>query len=304
VAALDRLRETRARRPRPHRDEKVLAAWNGLMISALARAAVVPAAALADRREAYLEAAVRTAEFVRREMGDEAKGLLTRSWREGGGGVAGFAEDYAFCIQGLLDLYEADFGPRWLPWAERLQATMDRLFWDEAAGGYFNSASEATDMVVRLKEDYDGAEPAPSSVAASNLLRLDAIFGGPGGATERARRTIAAFRPRWSRTPQALPQMLCALELALAPPRQVVLVGDARADDFRALRAVLHERLGPRRSVLGLGGGPADAWLAERAPWLAAMKPLGGRVTAYVCENYACRAPVASVAELRALVHG
>jgi hypothetical protein len=304
AASLELLRAVRGRRPRPHRDEKVLAAWNGLMISALARAAVVPAAALADRREIYLAAAVRTAEFIRREMGDEPQGLLWRTWREGGGGIPGFAEDYAFCIQGLLDLYEADFGHRWLQWAERLQAKMDERFWDEAAGGYFNSAADATDMIVRLKEDYDGAEPAPSSVAASNLLRFAAIFGGHGGAAQRARRTITAFRPRWSRIPQALPQMLCALELALAPPRHIVLVGDPRESDFQALVGVLHFRLGPRWSVIALDDGPDRAWLAERAPWLAAMRRLGGRATAYVCENYACRAPVATAAELQALLYG
>jgi uncharacterized protein YyaL (SSP411 family) len=304
TASLGLLRAARARRARPHRDEKVLAAWNGLMISALARAAVVPADALADRRATYLAAARQTAAFLRREMGDEARGLIFRSWREGGGGIAGFAEDYAFCIQGLLDLYEADFDHGWLQWAERLQAKMDELFWDEAAGGYFNSAADATDMVVRLKEDYDGAEPAPSSVAASNLLRFAALGGGPAEAGLRARRTIAAFRPRWSRIPQALPQMLCALELALAPPRHVVLVGDSRGADFQALVAVLHERLGPRRSIVALDGGPAQAWLAERIPWLAAMRPLAGRPTAYVCENYTCRAPVATAEELRALLSG
>jgi uncharacterized protein YyaL (SSP411 family) len=304
AAGLEMLRSARARRPRPHRDEKVLAAWNGLMVSALARASVVPAEALADRRDEYLAAAVRTAEFIRGCMGDETRGLLNRSWREGGGAIAGFAEDYAFCIQGAIDLYEADFGHRWLQWAERLQARMDELFWDEAAGGYFNSAAGAADIVVRLKEDYDGAEPAPSSVAASNLLRLGAIFGEGDGANRRARRTIAAFRPRWSRAPQALPQMLCALELALAPPRHVVLAGDPRAADFRTLLSVVHERLGPRRILVALDEGPGRAWLGERAPWMRAMRPLEGRATAYVCEEFACQAPVTAAADLRSLLHG
>jgi uncharacterized protein YyaL (SSP411 family) len=302
AASLDTLRSARERRPRPHRDEKILAAWNGLMISALARASVVPADALADRREAYLAIAVRTAGFIRDEMGDQMRGTLFRSWREGGGGIGGFAEDYAFCIQGLLDLYEADFDHRWLQWAGRLQAKMDELFWDEAAGGYFNSAAGATDIVVRLKEDYDGAEPAPSSVAASNLFRFAGLFGDAGGSARRARLTIAAFRSRWGHAPQALPQMLCALELALAPPRHVVLVGEFKAADFKALAAMLHESLGPRRSVIALDGGAAQAWLAERAPWLASMRPVEGRAAAYVCDNYTCRAPVTTGAELRSLL--
>jgi len=309
VAGLERLRAVRARRPRPLRDEKILAAWNGLMISALARAAAVPAAALADRREAYLAAAVGAAEFVRRELGDETRGVLFRAWLDGRGAVEGFAEDYAFVIQGAIDLYEAAFDHRWLQWADRLQATMDGLFWDEAEGGYFNSAAGAADVLLRLKEDYDGAEPAPSSVAAMNLLRLgalrdDAGAEGIGAGAVRAHRTLAAFRPQWSRLPQGLPQMLCAFELALAPPRHVVLAGDPAAADFRALADVCRERLAPGRSLAGLDGGPAQAWLAERAPWLAPLQPRGGRATAYVCENYACQAPVTTPEDLRRLLYG
>ena len=307
-AALGKLREVRARRPRPLRDEKILAAWNGLMISALARAAAVPAEALADRRDAYRAAAVRAAEFVRRELGDEDRAVLFRTWLDGRGAAEGFAEDYAFVIQGAIDLYETTFDHRWLQWADRLQAKMDELFWDEAEGGYFNSAAGAADVLLRLKEDYDGAEPAPSSVAAMNLLRLGALRDeaqpeGPGAGAVRAHRTLAAFRPQWSRLPQGLPQMLCAFELALAPPRHVVLAGDPQAADFRALAAVCRERLGPGRSLAGLDGGPAQAWLAERAPWLAALGPREGRATAYVCENYACQAPVTTPEELRALLY-
>jgi len=308
AAALQRLRAVRALRPRPLRDDKILAAWNGLMISALARAAGAPAAALEDRREAYLAAAGRAAEFLRRELGDEARGVLYRSWLDGRGAVEGFAEDYACVIQGAIDLYEAGFDHRWLQWADRLQAKMDELFWDEAEGGYFNSAAGAADVLVRLKEDYDGAEPAPSSVAAMNLLRLGALRDevrgeAMGAGAVRAHRTLAAFRAQWSRLPQGLPQMLCAFELALAPPRHVVLAGDPGAADFRALAAVCRERLGPGRALAALDGGPAQAWLAERAPWLADLRPRGGRATAYVCENYACQAPVTTPEELRALLY-
>ena len=142
-----------------------------------------------------------------------------------------------------------------------------------------------------MKEDYDGAEPAPGSVAAMNLLRLETmIVGGnshshESGHRRRALQTIEALRGQWERSPQALPQLLCALELARQPPRTVVLAGDPQADDFRALAAVLHERLGPRRALLAADGGEGQRWLARRAPYLAEMKPLGGRATAYVCEN-------------------
>ncbi len=301
--ALGRLRQARARRPRPARDEKILAAWNGLAISALARAAAAPSEALADRRESYLRAAVRAAEFLRREMADGGRGVLFRAWLEGRGAVEGFAEDYAFVIQGLLDLDEAGFDAGWLRWAEALQGKLDELFWDEAAGGYFNSAAGAGDMILRLKEDYDGAEPAPNSVAASNLLRLSAIRGD-AGLEARARRALAAFQPQWSQVPQALPQMLCSLELALSPPRHVVLAGDPGSADFRALAEACHERLGPARTLLAASGGADQAWLSERSPWLEAMRPVGGRAAAYVCRDRACQLPVTEPEALRALLAG
>ncbi|MEY2880186.1 MAG: hypothetical protein RLZZ15_2566 [Verrucomicrobiota bacterium] len=317
LAALGKLRAVRATRPRPHLDDKIITAWNGLMISALAKGAVVlggePEKASekkgGERSGGHLRAAIRAAEFVERELWDGARGVLFRCWREGRGAAEGFAEDYAFFTQGLLDLYEATFDARWLAWAEKLQVKMDELFWDEARGGFFNSAAGDPHLVLRLKEDYDGAEPAPSSVAALNLLRLGAIFqdgaaapsprlptdaaGAPRLHRARGVRCIEALRAQWMRAPHALPQMLCALELALEPPRHVVLAGDPAAVDFRALAAVLHERLGPRRAILH--AGPA-------VPWTVAMTPLGGRATAYVCEAFACQAPVTEPAALRRLL--
>jgi uncharacterized protein YyaL (SSP411 family) len=292
------LREVRSRRPRPHLDDKILTANNGLMISALARAHQVLGA---DEPVIYLAAATRAAEFIQRELHDADRGVLFRAWREGRGSAEGFAEDYAFLIQALLDLYEASFELRWLQWAERLQAKMDELFWDDARGGYFNSAANDPSIVLRLKEDYDGAEPAPSSVAAMNLLRLGGLWHDEK-LRERGRHTIEAFRSQWSRAPHAMPQMLCALELALESPRHVVIAGDPKAKDFRALVAVVHASLGARRQLIAADGGEAQAWMARRAPWLAEMKPVAGRATAYVCEEFACQAPVSDPAELRALL--
>ena len=196
---------------------------------------------------------------------------------------------------------------------------MDELFWDGKRGGYFNSRADDPTVIVRLKEDYDGAEPAPNSVAAMNLLRLDWMIGDVAGVVDpgtglneagdsanysvRARRTTESLRAQWSRAPQALPQMLCALELALAEPRTVVLAGDPAAADFRALAAVGHERLGLRRALLAADGAAGQAWLVQRKPYLAGMKPVDGRATAYVCENFTCQAPVTNPAELRALLN-
>jgi uncharacterized protein YyaL (SSP411 family) len=180
---------------------------------------------------------------------------------------------------------------------------MDERFWDEGRGGYYNSRADDPTIVLRLKEDYDGAEPAPSSVAALNLLRLATMLND-AARREKAVRTFAAFRAQWAGTPHAMPAMLCAVGCALEPPRQVVLAGDPDREDFRALAAVLPERLGPRRAVLGLTSDSDRAWLGARAPWLAAMGPRDGRATAYVCEHFACQAPVTTPAELRQLLAG
>jgi len=308
LTALGKLREVRARRPRPLLDDKIITANNGLMISALAKGALVLGAGRENEqeiegRERLLGAAMRAAEFVQRELFEPKTGGLFRSWREGRGTAEGFAEDYAYLIQGLLDLYEASFELRWLQWAEQLQVSMDARFWDEARGGYFNSQADDAAIVLRLKEDYDGAEPAPSSVAAMNLLRLAAMLHDEK-LHARAMRTLEAFRAQWSGTPHAMPEMLCALACALEAPRQIVLAGDPAKTDFHALVGVVHERLGPRRVVLAVTSESDRAWLASHAPWMAEMRPSEGKATAYVCEEFACQAPVMDPAALRTLLGG
>ncbi len=308
LACHEVLRVVRARRPRPHLDDKVITAWNGLMISAFAKGAQILGGEKEnekEERERLLQAATRAAEFIQRELFDPATGTLYRSWREGRSDIPGFAEDYAALIQGLLDLYEAGFELRWLQWAEQLQAKMDAIFWDAARGGYFNSRADDASIIVRLKEDYDGAEPSPNSLAAMNLLRLARMIGDGRSADgltrdERAIRTIEALRAQWAQVPHALPQLLCAVELALEPPRNVVFAGDPAAEDFHALVRAVHADLAPRRMLLAVDGGEAQRWLAERMPHLAEMRPVDGRAAAYVCEHFTCRAPVTSAAGLRA----
>ena len=200
---------------------------------------------------------------------------------------------------------------------------MDARFWDAAGGGYFNSRADDTSIIVRLKENYDGAEPAPGSLAVLNLLRLDWMLGGEVGRTvpgepqedgsagrlalpyrERALQTIESLRPQWNTLPHAVPQLLCAFELALSAPRTVVLAGDPGAADFRALAAVLHEHAGPWRALLCADGADGQRWLAQRMPYLAEMKPDGGHATAYVCEEFSCQQPVSTPADLRQLLAG
>jgi uncharacterized protein len=302
-AALETLRDVREKRPRPHLDDKIITAWNGLMISALARAAVSPAECLAEVRDGYRVAAVRAAEFIERELFDARRGVLYRNFRDGRGANEAFAEDYAYLIAGLIDLYEATFDARWLRWADGLQQVMDALFWDGVHGGYFNSRADDASIVLRLKEDYDGAEPSPNSVAAANLLRFSALFHDEA-ARERALATIEALRAQWAKVPHALPEMLCAIERALELPRQVVIAGDASAAGFGALAAEVFAKAGPRRAVLASpGADEAGRWLAARAPWLAEMTTgTDGRARAFVCERFTCQAPVDTPAALRAVL--
>ena len=274
-----KLFEQRAKRPRPHLDDKILTAWNGLMMSAFSKGG----AALREPR--YLEAAARAANFLRKNL--TAQGRLLRSWRGEAGGIAGFAEDYAFLIQGLLDLYEASWDVDWLKWALELQERQDALFRDETGGGYFSSAAGDPLVSVRMKEDYDGAEPSANSISALNLLRFARMLHDEALET-RGRQILAASREALDRVPTAVPQMLVALDLALSPPAQAVVAGAREADDVRKWNARLHQDFIPRRALLLADD---NLFLTQKVPALASMKPLEEHAALYLCENFACQAP-------------
>src|SRR5206468_11906668 len=182
----------------------------------------------------YLEIAMRAARFLRTNLYDEKSKLLYRNYRGSRSGVEGFADDYAFVVQGLLDLYEASFNVEWLKFATELQATQDRLFFDEKKGGYFSTSGKDASVFLRMKDDNDGAEPAASSVAALNLVRLSQVRDDPQ-LTERARKTIDAFATTLSHFPSAMPQMLVALDFSLSKPRQIVIAGKKDAPETKAL---------------------------------------------------------------------
>jgi len=289
------LLELRNKRPRPHLDDKIITGWNGLMISAFARGAQV----LGD--PSYLETATRAAEFVKANLSDAKGQTLRRSYRGGTSEVAGFAEDYAFFIQGLLDLYETSFDSQWLLLAEQLQATQDRLFWDDKNGGYFNNTGEDPSILLRLKDDNDNAEPAASSIAARNLLRL-AQMRDTNELRVRGQKTIAAFAAALNHFPSAMPQMLVALDFSLTKPKQVIIAGKPGAGDTRDLLDEVHRHYLPNTIVLLADGGAGQKFLAARLEEVKEMKPIDGKAAAYVCENFTCQAPVTSVEELRKLL--
>ena len=289
------LLEIRSKRPRPHLDDKIIAAWNGLMISAFARGAQV----LGDAT--YLQSATRAAEFARQNLYQQKSGQLWRSYRGGASTVNGFAEDYAFMIQGLLDLYQASFDVQWLRLAERLQATQDSLFWDDRNSGYFSSTGQDASILIRMKEDNDNAEPAPSSISALNLLRLAQIRDSKA-MHDRAEKTVSAFAAALNHFPSAMPQMLVALDFSLRKPKQIIIAGAKEGLDTRDLLDEVHRQYLPNTIVLLADGSDGQNYLSEKLDELKTMGPVSGKAAAYVCENFTCKAPVTSVEELRKIL--
>jgi uncharacterized protein YyaL (SSP411 family) len=291
----EQLLEIRNKRPRPHLDDKIIAAWNGLMISAYARAAQV----LGDPH--YLESATRAARFLRTKLYDEKSKVLYRSYRGGRGDIEGFADDYAFVIQGLLDLYEGSFDVEWLKFAVELQETQDRLFFDEKSGGYFTTSGKDSSVLLRMKDDNDSAEPAASSVAALNLLRLAQIRNDKQ-MEDRARKTIDAFSATFSHFASAMPQMLVALDYSLSKPRQIVIAGKRDAPATKALVTEVYRHFLPNTILLLADGGEGQKYLGEKNEAIRAMSPIDKKPAAYVCENFTCKAPVTDLKALAALV--
>jgi uncharacterized protein YyaL (SSP411 family) len=281
----------RSKRPRPHLDDKIIAAWNGLMISAYARGAQV----LDEPR--YLEIGRRAAKFLRTNLYEKKSKLLYRNYRGGRSDIEAFADDYAFVIRGLLDLYEASFDVDWLKFAVQLQETQDCLFFDEKNGGYFSTSGKDESVFLRMKDDNDGAEPAASSVAALNLLRL-AQFRDDKEIAKRARKTVDAFATTLSHFPSAMPQMLVALDYALSKPRQVVIAGKKDAPETKALLRQVHRHFSPKTALVLADGAEGQKYLGEKNEAIRAMSPINGKPAAYVCENFTCKAPVTDAKQL------
>jgi uncharacterized protein YyaL (SSP411 family) len=289
-----KLLEARARRPRPHRDDKILTSWNGLMISAFALAAQ----ALGDER--YLEAARRAARFILDKLWDPAGGTLLRRYRDGEAAIAGFLDDYAFLIAGLLDLYEACFELEFLKTAGRLAERMIELFEDAAQGGFYATAEGDASLVLRLKDDYDGAEPSGNSVAAVALARL-AEMTGRGEFRRSAERAVEAFASRLVSLPVSLPLMLVAADFLRARPRQILLAGAKNDPATLELAREVWRRFLPQRVLLLVDPAAREA-LAAQLPVAAQVAPIDGKAAAYVCENYACRLPVTEGKQLAELL--
>ena len=302
TSILDRARsimfQVQSRRPRPHLDDKVLTAWNGLMIAAFARTArILPAFATGgSEATSFLGAAQRAAAFVRDRLWQPDTATLLRRFREGHADIEAYAEDYAYLIFGLIELFQTDGDPAWLNWAVTLQRTQDDLFWDDRDGGWFSTTGRDPSVLLRMKEDYDGAEPTASSVSVINLLVLSHLIDDPAW-EDKIDRTLRLFGARLEQVGRAAPMMAAAVTTRLAGIQQIVLVGR----DGGALREVVGRKYLPFAVTIDLRDEYRQD-LAARMPFLADMKPLEGAAAAYVCRQFSCQAPVGDPAALEGIL--
>ncbi len=259
------------------------------MISALARAGAVL------NEPHYSQAARRAATFLRTRMWDPETRTLLRRYRDGDAAIPGFLDDYAFYVRGLLDLYETQFERQDLELAIALTERKRELFEDRENGAFFSSAANAGDhpLLIRMKDDYDGAEPSGNAIAAWNLLRLERMTGR-NDLGDAGRATLRAFGGHLRSQPFGVPLMLCALDYELSPPRQIIFAGRKDAPETPALLREIFRRFQPQRAVLF-----ADAVSGKHA---ADMRAIDGKTAAYVCENFTCQLPVTEAAKLAGLL--
>jgi uncharacterized protein YyaL (SSP411 family) len=280
-SARSALYRARQRRVPPATDRKIVPAWNGLMISAFARAAQV----LGD--PAYATAGARAADYVLTKM--TFNGRLARSALDGQATGAGYLDDYAFFIAGLLDLYDATHEPHWLRSAIALEGMVDAHFRDTAQGGYFLTADDGETLLARAKPDYDGAEPAGNSVMLLDLLRLYEL-SGDDRYRSRADDGLRAFAPRLAADPDALPALLCALDFRLDRPKQIVLTTPNGTPPLEPFLTRLRATYLPNH-VVAVVDDPGRTELGQLVPLVTDKIARGGRPTAYVCEGRVCDLP-------------
>jgi len=289
AGARKRLFEHRNTRPRPHRDDKIITGWNGLMISSLAYGGAV----LGEQR--YVQAAEEAAAFVLDKL--RAEGRLMRYFRGGRAVEKGFLDDYASMVLGLMDLYEASFDARWLGEAQDLADQMVELFADEERGGFFLAGRDMERLVTREKPSYDGAAPSGNSMAALALLRLNRITTQERFASA-GQQILDTFSGSMNGSPTGLTAMLLALDFQLGPTLEIVIAGAETPEEAEVLIREVRRHFLPNAVLMLHPQGPEGEILAAVAPFTANLGPVQGRAAAYVCENYTCRRPVTTPDDL------
>jgi hypothetical protein len=290
-----RLFDARASRPRPHLDDKVLTAWNGLMIAAFARAGRVLVNSAG--REHYTRAAETAARFIKDRLWNESSRTLLRRYRDGEAAIEGYAEDYAYLVWGVLELFQATGQAEWLEWAIALQRRQDELFWDEQDAGWFSTTGRDPSVLLRLKEDYDGAEPSASSVAALNGLML-AHLTGESSYREKTGRTLARYGPRVGSAARVVPFMLCALSAWHSPTMQIVVVGGRSSDQVRMLEQEIASHYLPFAVHVPVDPDSTQDGLRRVLPFVDGMQAHGGGAV-YVCREFTCHQPVGTADAVR-----
>ncbi|XP_042889335.1 spermatogenesis-associated protein 20-like isoform X3 [Penaeus japonicus] len=284
------LYDIRQKRPRPHLDNKMLTSWNGMMLGAMARAGAV----LGEK--AYIERAIQAADFVKTYLYKD--GLLLRSAYSledsqvsVGSSLEGFVDDYAWMVRGFLNLYEATLDTLWLELAEELQDKENELFWDTQEAGYFMTKEGDSSILLRIKEDQDGAEPSANSVSVGNLLRLSPLLDR-ADYKEKAEAIFRLFAERLNKIPIALPEMTTALLIHNKPPVQIILAGNKGTDATQKMLQVVHGRLIPSRVIM-LADENHESLLYNRHSSLRHYHPKKPNETiAHVCQNFRCSLPV------------
>ncbi|MBD0371503.1 MAG: thioredoxin domain-containing protein [Pyrinomonadaceae bacterium] len=281
--------EAREQRIKPGRDEKILTAWNGLMLASFAEAGAIL------ERDDYTEAARRNARFVLEKL--RRDGLLLRTYKDGQAKLNGYLEDYSFLADGLLMLYEATGELEWLEEAQGVVERMIEEFWDAEQGGFFYTGSSHEELIVRSKDYFDNATPSGNSVAADVLLRLGVLTARE----DYPRKAVTIFRlmrDTVGRYPSAFGRLLCAMDFYLSSPKEIAIIDSEDSADTRALLREVWKRYLPNK-VVALSR-EQDARASELVPLLRERTAMDGRATAYVCEHYACQRPVNTPEELAA----
>lgn len=286
ASAKKKMFDARAKRVRPHLDDKVLASWNGLMLGAMARAYVI----LGDKT--YLTAAEKNAAFLQSKLWDPKTKTLYHRWRDGERDNVQLLESYAFLLSGMLDLYEATLEPAHLDFSVALAQSMLSRFYDDENGGFWQSASNSKDLIMRVKDDYDGAEPSGNSVAVLALLRLGKITDRKEF-TQAGEKSLRLFSGRLQQVPQAVPYMLQALDFSMEEPKRAVLAGQPQSEETLALLRAIHSVYQPNKVVLGNTGAVEP---------FAKTLPVKDGPVVYLCTGTACQPPTKDAARLKELL--
>ncbi len=290
--AKQKLFAAREKRMHPGKDDKILADWNGLMIAALAKGA-----SAFDKPE-YADAACRAGDFILSRMRGQ-DGRLFHRYRDDEPAVMAFLDDHAFLTWGLIELYEATFEVSYLMAALEITDIMIEHFWDRENYGLYFTADDGEELIFRKKEIYDGAVPSGNSVAMLNLLRLGRMTAN-AGFEEKVAHIRRSFSGTIWQTPMSYTQMMVALDFALGPTSEVVIAGEARAEDTKAMLAALRREFIPGKVVMLRTGG--DSEIIGLAEYTRNLTSIEGRATAYVCRNYSCKLPVIDAGEMMELL--